>query len=74
MKRLIKVVAAIIENNNNEILCTLRSPKMNLPTNKWEFPGGKVEENESLQEAVVRKIQEELKCSTEVNEVLMRIP
>lgn len=45
MKKLIKVVGAVIENENNEILCALRSPKMSLP-NMWEFPGGKVEENE----------------------------
>ena len=56
MKKLIKVVGAIIENDKNEILCALRSPEMNLP-NMWEFPGGKVEENESLSEAIKREIQ-----------------
>lgn len=68
MKKLIKVVGAIIENDNNEILCALRSPKMSLP-NMWEFPGGKVEENENLAQAIVREIQEELKCSIEYKEV-----
>ena len=53
MKKTIKVVAAIIENENKEILCALRSPEMTLP-NMWEFPGGKVEENESLFEAIER--------------------
>ena len=47
MKKLIKVVGAIIENENNEILCALRSTKMSLP-NLWEFPGGKIEDGESL--------------------------
>ena len=42
MEKRVKVVAAIIENEQNEILCALRSPVMSLP-NKWEFPGGKVE-------------------------------
>lgn len=64
MKKLIKVVGAVIENENNEILCALRSPKMSLP-NMWEFPGGKVEENEELSEAIVREINEELKCHIE---------
>lgn len=68
MKKKIKVVAAIIENENNEILCALRSPKMSIP-NQWEFPGGKVEENESLQEAIEREIQEELKCNIKALDV-----
>lgn len=62
MKKTIKVVAAIIENENKEILCALRSPEMTLP-NQWEFPGGKVEDGESLFEAIEREIQEELSCT-----------
>ena len=68
MKKLLKVVGAIIENDKDEILCALRSPEMSLP-NMWEFPGGKVEENESLSEAIIREIQEELKCSIEFKEL-----
>ena len=67
MKKLIKVVGAIIENENSEILCALRSPEMSIP-NHWEFPGGKVEANESLGEAIVREIQEELDCTIEFKE------
>jgi 8-oxo-dGTP diphosphatase len=69
MKKLVKVVAAIIENDQNEILCALRSPKMSIP-NKWEFPGGKVEENEDIFSALKREISEELYCKIETqNEV-----
>ena len=68
MKKLIKVVGAIIENDQTEILCALRSPEMSIP-NHWEFPGGKVEVNESLGEAIVREIQEELKCTIEFKEL-----
>lgn len=68
MKKKIKVVAAVIENENSEILCALRSPKMSIP-NQWEFPGGKVEENESLQEAIEREIQEELQCDIKALDV-----
>lgn len=68
MKKIIKVVGAIIENDNNEILCALRSPEMILP-NLWEFPGGKVEENENLEEAIIREIYEELECTIEFKEV-----
>lgn len=61
MKKLIKVVAAIVENEEHETLCALRSPNMTMP-NMWEFPGGKVEENEDIYSALEREIEEELGC------------
>ncbi|MBW9150534.1 (deoxy)nucleoside triphosphate pyrophosphohydrolase [Clostridium sp. CM028] len=64
MKKLIKVVGAIIENKENEILCALRSPIMALP-NMWEFAGGKIECGETLKEAIEREIKEELSCDVE---------
>lgn len=68
MKKLVKVVGAIIENENNEILCALRSPKMSI-SNRWEFPGGKMEENENIKQAIEREIKEELECDIEFNSV-----
>lgn len=32
----------------------------------WEFPGGKVEENETNEEAIVRELKEELEIDTQV--------
>jgi 8-oxo-dGTP diphosphatase len=64
MKKQIKVVAAIIENEKQEILCALRSPVMSIP-NRWEFPGGKVEANEDIYSALEREISEELDCKIE---------
>ncbi|OLS39218.1 (deoxy)nucleoside triphosphate pyrophosphohydrolase [Bacillus sp. MRMR6] len=61
MKKLVKVVAAIIENEHQEILCALRAPDMAIP-NMWEFPGGKVEANEDIYTALEREIDEELGC------------
>ncbi|WP_409294044.1 (deoxy)nucleoside triphosphate pyrophosphohydrolase [Peribacillus sp. SCS-26] len=61
MKKFIKVVAAIIENEQKDILCALRSPQMSIP-NLWEFPGGKVEPNEDIYSALEREINEELGC------------
>lgn len=61
-----KVVAAIIENAQSEILCALRSPDMALP-NLWEFPGGKVEANEDIFSALQREILEELSCTIETD-------
>jgi len=61
MKKQIKVVGAIFENEDAEILCALRGTKMKMP-NLWEFPGGKVEKNEDIQSAIEREIKEELGC------------
>ncbi|WP_040212318.1 (deoxy)nucleoside triphosphate pyrophosphohydrolase [Clostridium polynesiense] len=68
MKKSIRVVGAVIENEYGEILCALRSTKMAMP-NLWEFPGGKIEKDESIQEAIVREIKEELKCDIQFIEV-----
>ncbi|SHK20933.1 8-oxo-dGTP diphosphatase [Hathewaya proteolytica DSM 3090] len=68
MKKTIQVVGAILENQNNEILCALRSPSMSMG-NLWEFPGGKVEKYEDLKEAIVREIKEELNCDIKALEI-----
>lgn len=71
MKKQIKVVAAVIENDQDEVLCALRSPKMSIP-NMWEFPGGKVEKDEDIHKALVREISEELNCKIKTLELLNR--
>jgi 8-oxo-dGTP diphosphatase len=68
MKKTVKVVGAIIENENNEILCALRSKDMSLGK-FWEFPGGKIEQGESIGDAIVREIKEELGCTIEFIDV-----
>ncbi len=67
MKKSIKVVAAIIENAEKEILCALRSPVMSIP-NRWEFPGGKVEMDEDIYTALKREIDEEMNCTIEITD------
>lgn len=54
---MIKVTCAIIEKDG-KILIAQRSEKMSLPL-KWEFPGGKIERNETEQDCIVREIREE---------------
>lgn len=49
----------------NKILVTQRSEKMKLPL-KWEFPGGKLEENESEIDCIKREILEEINIEIEV--------
>ena len=68
MKKVVNVVAAVIENEEHEILCALRSPEMSIP-NMWEFPGGKVEQGEDLYAAIEREIAEELECKIKANEL-----
>lgn len=59
------VVAAIIQQENLYFIAKRnRNKYFGL---KWEFPGGKVEKNESFQEALVREILEELNTMIKVH-------
>jgi 8-oxo-dGTP diphosphatase len=55
---MIDVTCAIILFDD-KILVTQRSEQMKLPL-KWEFPGGKLEINESVEECIIREIKEEI--------------
>lgn len=59
MKKVINVVGAVIVRDGL-ILCAKRSEHGTLP-NLWEFPGGKIEPDESPREALEREIREELR-------------
>jgi 8-oxo-dGTP diphosphatase len=53
----------------NKILVTQRSILMKLPL-KWEFPGGKIEKNETEAECILREIKEEINIEIEILESL----
>ena len=55
---MLKVVAALIKKDN-KILIAKRSTGNKDVIGKWEFPGGKVEENETEKQAIEREIKEE---------------
>lgn len=67
LKKFIHVVGAVMVNGKDEILCALRSPDMSI-ANHWEFPGGKIEQGETKEQALMREIQEELGCKIDVFE------
>ena len=60
----VEVVCAIIRKDN-KYFCCQRGPGRALAY-KWEFPGGKIESNETKEEALVREIKEELKSDIKV--------
>lgn len=65
MSKQILVVAAAIENDQDEVLVAQR-PQGGAIGGLWEFPGGKIEFGESPQQALAREIQEELALRVEV--------
>ncbi|UKJ44363.1 (deoxy)nucleoside triphosphate pyrophosphohydrolase [Lysinibacillus sp. ACHW1.5] len=69
MKKTIHVVGAIIENEQQEIFCALRNPQMVL-ANYWEFPGGKIEQGETPEQALYREILEEFNCLIQVGKLV----
>ena len=71
IKKRIEVVAAVIVKDDL-IFCAQRGPSKSLPF-KWEFPGGKVEINESNQEALAREIKEEFDSVVLVEDLLISV-
>jgi 8-oxo-dGTP diphosphatase len=61
------IVSAAILEHDGKILIAQRKPNAYMGL-KWEFPGGKIEENESPRECLAREIKEELDLEIEVGE------
>lgn len=66
---MIDVVAALIYNTQGQILCMQRGAGKYAYTNyKYEFPGGKIEPNETPQQALKRELLEEMDLEVQVCE------
>lgn len=57
--KITQVVVLVLENNQGDVLLTKRKADTHLPL-YWEFPGGKVEHNESIIQALSRECIEEI--------------
>ena len=68
---MLEVVCAVLIRNNRVLICQ-RAPGKHL-AGSWEFPGGKVEEEETFTGALKREIAEELRCSIEIDENLSSV-
>lgn len=75
MKSLHVVVGIILRQTGlmqNEVLIALRPPHVVQP-GVWEFPGGKVEENETLENALIREFHEEIGIDVQRSEFFLKI-
>jgi len=66
-EKITQVTAAILRQDGKILICQ-RDDSGSCPL-LWEFPGGKQEEGESLEECLVRECQEELGVAIQVGEV-----
>ena len=67
-----KVCVAVIRDRRGKILIARRLPKGSMG-GLWEFPGGKIEANETVIDCIIREIQEELAVTVKVEQHLITI-
>lgn len=66
------VTAAILRDDAGRILIARRAPDES-NAGMWEFPGGKLEPGESLQDGLLRELQEELGITVRVGQRLASV-
>lgn len=66
---MIKVVAALIEKDTKVLLAKRSTGDINV-LGKWEFPGGKVEQDENEFDAIEREIKEEFELTIKAKEFI----
>lgn len=70
MDKVTQVTAAIIRKNGRILICQ-RSESGNLPL-LWEFPGGKLEDGETLEECLIRECKEELDVDIQITNLFAK--
>lgn len=68
----IVVGAAVIRNNKGEVLIAQRR-EQDMLGGLWEFPGGKQETGETIQQCIARELKEELGINVEVKNFLTTV-
>lgn len=68
---MIEVVAALIRKNNEFMIC--QRPVSKARGLLWEFVGGKVEQGETKEQALIRECQEELAITISVGKEFMDV-
>ena len=63
---MITVTAAVLSKGNKIFLARRNSESKH--AGKWEFPGGKMEQGESVEQCLIREIKEEFSINIAVNE------
>lgn len=72
MSKLVHVAVGVIKNSDGQILIAKRPDDVH-QGGLWEFPGGKVEAGESLQETLTRELREELAIDVLAAQPLIQI-
>ena len=60
--KVLQVAVGVVKNAQDQVLIALRPPRLH-QGGLWEFPGGKLERGESIEQALVRELKEELDIS-----------
>jgi len=69
MKEITVVAAALCKDDK---IFIAQRPENKLPPLVWEFPGGKPEKGESLQQALKRELKEELGVETRIGDFIAK--
>ncbi len=68
---MVQVVAALIRDGDKFMI--FQRPVTKTRAYQWEFVGGKVEQGETLEEALVRECREEIGVTVRVGDVFMEV-
>ena len=72
MKNVLQVAVGVIKNARGEVLIALRNRTAH-QGGVWEFPGGKIERDETVEQALTRELKEEIDIDVEAAAPLITI-